>query len=174
MTAAFYTAGAIAIAATAMMLTQVRAVHALLYLIASLLAVAVVFYELGAPFVAMLEVIIYAGAIMVLFIFVVMLLTLGERAAREERALLKPSMWIGPSVLCGILLAELIRVLVSGSTPPAAAAPVGAAQVGMALFGPYLIGVELASVLLLAGLVGAYHLGRRSVPRTEAAHAPHP
>ena len=64
--------------ATVMMITRLNAVHALLYLIVSLLAVAVVFYTLGAPFVAALEVIIYAGAIMVLFVFVVMMLNLGE------------------------------------------------------------------------------------------------
>ena len=65
--------------------------HALLYLIVSLLAVALVFFTLGAPFVAALEVIIYAGAIMVLFVFVVMMLNLGARAvAREERLAARP------------------------------------------------------------------------------------
>ena len=59
--------------------------HALLYLIVSLLAVAVVFFTLGAPFVAALEVIIYAGAIMVLFVFVVMMLNLGQDAERTKR-----------------------------------------------------------------------------------------
>ena len=75
---AFYIAGAVAVIATLLMLTRANVVHALLYLIVSLLAVAVVFYTLGAPFVAALEVIVYAGAIMVLFVFVVMMLNLGE------------------------------------------------------------------------------------------------
>ena len=79
----FYVAGAVAILSTALMITRLHAVHALLYLIVSLLAVSVVFYTLGAPFIAALEVIIYAGAIMVLFVFVVMLLNLGEQAARD-------------------------------------------------------------------------------------------
>ena len=87
MTIVFYIAGAVAIVATALMITRLNAVHALLYLIVSLLAVAVVFYVLGAPFVAALEVIIYAGAIMVLFVFVVMMLNLGKQAAATERAL---------------------------------------------------------------------------------------
>jgi len=82
MTALFYVTAAVSILSTIMMLTRLNAVHALLYLIVSLLAVAVVFYTFGAPFVAALEVIIYAGAIMVLFIFVVMLLNLGERATK--------------------------------------------------------------------------------------------
>lgn len=174
MSIVFYTAGAVAIAATLMMLTRLHAVHALLYLIVSLLAVAVIFYDLGAPFVAALEVIIYAGAIMVLFVFVVMLLNLGEQAARAERALLTPSMWIGPSVLAAILLAEFVGLLVRGSIPAGAIAGASAAEVGMSLFGRYLIGVELASMLLLGGLVGAYHLGCRKTRETEVANASHP
>ncbi|HKB53750.1 MAG TPA: NADH-quinone oxidoreductase subunit J, partial [Ramlibacter sp.] len=70
----FYVAGAVAIVATVMVITSTHAVHALLYLIVSLLAVALLFYPLGAPFAALLEVIIYAGAIMVLFVFVTMML----------------------------------------------------------------------------------------------------
>lgn len=161
MSIAFDIAGVVAVAATAASLTRLNAVHALLYLIVSLLGVAVAFYTLGAPFVAALEGIIYAGAIMVLFVFVVMLLNLGAAAVRAERRLIEPSMWIGPGVLAAILMAELIWVAMAG---PAAGHPAGAVsprQVGMALFGPYLLGVELASMLLLAGLVAAYHLGWR-------------
>lgn len=174
MTITFYVAGAVAIAATILMLTRVHAVHALLYLIVSLLAVAVVFYDLGAPFVAALEVIIYAGAIMVLFVFVVMLLNLGEEASREERALLSPAMWIGPVVLAAILLAEFVYLLGRGGAPAAAEVVIGPAAVGAALFGRYLIGVELASMLLLGGLVGAYHLGWRRTPKPEVINASHP
>ena len=68
----FYAGGAVAIVATFLVVTRRNAVHALLYLILSLLSVALVFYALGAAFIALLEVIIYAGAIMVLFLFVVM------------------------------------------------------------------------------------------------------
>ena len=75
-----------AIISTVLTITRLGAVHALLYLIVSLLAVAVVFYTMGAPLVAALEVIIYAGAIMVLFVFVVMMLNLGSaRPSRKER-----------------------------------------------------------------------------------------
>ena len=174
MTIVFYAAGAVAIAATILMLTRLNAVHALLYLIVSLLAVAIVFYDLGAPFVAALEVIIYAGAIMVLFVFVVMLLNLGEEASREERMLFTPTMWIGPSVLAAILLAEFGYLLARGSAPAATNATIGPVEVGMTLFGRYLIGVELASMLLLAGLVAAYHLGWRRGPKTEVPDASRP
>ena len=84
MEVAFYIAAIVAIVSTVLTITRLNAVHALLYLIVSLLAVAVVFYTMGAPFVAALEVIIYAGAIMVLFVFVVMMLNLGKRAAMSR------------------------------------------------------------------------------------------
>jgi NADH-quinone oxidoreductase subunit J len=167
MNIAFYIAAAVAIGATIITVTRLNVVHALLYLIVSLLAVAVVFYTLGAPFVAALEVIIYAGAIMVLFVFVVMLLNLGEEEARQEARLLQPSMWIGPGVLAAILIAELVYLLIAGTRESYPAAVVSPRQVGMALYGPYLLGVELASMLLLAGLVAAYHLGWRKPVRPE-------
>ena len=93
MVTAFYIAAAVATAATLLVVTRANAVHALLYLVVSLLAVAVVFFTLGAPFVAALEVIVYAGAIMVLFIFVVMMLNVGPAGERQERAWTRPAAW---------------------------------------------------------------------------------
>jgi NADH-quinone oxidoreductase subunit J len=156
----FYISGAVAIAATLIMVTRLSAVHALLYFIVSLLAVAIIFYTLGAPFAAALEVIIYAGAIMVLFVFVVMLLNLGRAAIRTEQTLLSGVSWIGPSILAAILGAEFVYLL-DWRPAPIRAGIIEPAQVGLALFGPYMLGVELASMLLLSGLVGAYHLGWR-------------
>ncbi len=167
MNVVFYVTSAIAIVATALTITRLNAVHALLYLILSLLSIAVVFYTLGAPFVAALEVIVYAGAIMVLFLFVVMMLNLGPRAAREQ-LLWAPGTWIGAGILALILLGELVYVVVSGGGGQALGGKVvDPKTVSIALFGPYLLGVELASMLLLAGLVGAYHLGRRVPPEEE-------
>lgn len=157
----FYIASAIAILATLMAITRANAVHALLYLVISLLAVAVIFFTLGAPFAAVLEVIIYAGAIMVLFVFVVMMLNLGEETANQERQWLTPGIWIGPTILSAALLIELTYLLAAGGGSSRGALAVDAKQVGILLFGPYLLAVELASMLLLAGLVGAYHLGKR-------------
>ena len=160
MEATFYVAAAIAIVATVAVAGATSAVHALLCLIVSLLAVALIFYVLGAPFAAALEVIVYAGAIMVLFIFVMMMLDLGRAATARERAWLAARTWIGPGVLAALLLAELIWLLL-GAGDAAGARVVDARAVGSLLFGPYLLGVELASLLLLAALVGAYHLGWR-------------
>lgn len=160
MAAAFYLSAVIAIVATALAVTRANIVHGLLYLMVSLLAVAVIFFTLGAPFVAALEVIIYAGAIVVLFVFVVMLLNLGPQSAREERRSLTPRAWIGPSVLTIALLVELLATLVR-PTAALAGVVVDPRTVGIVLFGPYALGVEIASMLLMAGLIGAYHLGRR-------------
>ena len=110
----FYIAAAIAIVATLLVITRKNAVQALLYLAISLISVAVVFYDLGAPFVAALEVIIYAGSIMVLFIFVVMMLNLGKRAIVAEQKLLQPRMWIGPAILATILIGEVAYLLARG------------------------------------------------------------
>lgn len=167
----FYIAAAVAVAATFRVLTSFNAVHALLYLIVSLLSVALIFFTLGAPFVAALEVIIYAGAIMVLFIFVIMILNLGPQAAGRERRWLTPGVWPGPAALSLILLGELFYIMISGNGGAlSGSGVVGVKEVGTALFGPYLLGVELASVLLLAGLIGAFHLGRRGEsPGREAA-----
>jgi len=161
MAVVFYISSAVAIAATIMVITRLNAVHALLYLIVSLLAVAVIFYGLGAPFVAALEVIIYAGAIMVLFVFVMMMLNLGEAAALQERQWLKPRMYVGPAILAIILGAEFVFML-TNRIPVIAGQPVVTPQdVGASLYTTYLLGLELAAMLLLAGLVGAFHLGRK-------------
>ncbi len=156
----FYISAVVAAVSTLIVITRKNAVHALLYLIVSLLAVALIFFSLGAPFVAALEVIIYAGAIMVLFVFVIMMLNIGAQASKQESQLMSPGIWIGPSVLIVILAAELIYLFTVDRARLSAMELVGPKQVGMALFGPYVLGVELASLLLLAGLIGAYHLGR--------------
>ena len=162
MNLAFFITAAIAIIATVLVITARNAVHALLYLVMSLLAVAVVFLLLGAPFAAALEVIIYAGAIMVLFLFVVMMTDAAPVPGTAE-GLRNAKLWIGPAVLAAVLLAELSVLLALGlpstsmSASPRALEP---ARVGATLLGPYLLAMELASMLLLAGLVGAWHLGR--------------
>ncbi|MGD2156780.1 MAG: NADH-quinone oxidoreductase subunit J [Anaerolineales bacterium] len=161
MTIIFYLAAVVAVISTLMVITRLNAVHALLYMILSLMSVALIFFVLGAPFVAALEIIIYAGAIMVLFVFVVMLLNIGPQSVKQERAWLDPKSWRGPSILAIILLVELIYVLTQGGSQLNQAEVISPKEVSLTLFGPYLLGVELASILLLAGLVGAFHLGRQ-------------
>lgn len=155
----FYIAAAVTFLATFRVITHVHAVHALLYLVVALIALSLIFYLLGAQFAAALEIIIYGGAIMVLFIFVVMLL--GPLAVEQERTWLSPSAWVGPSILALILLGEVGYLIASGDHPTMAVTEPQPKALSIALYGPYVIGVELASMLLLPGLIGAYHLGRR-------------
>ena len=110
---------------------------------------------------AALEVIVYAGAIMVLIIFFVMMLNLGPQTASEERLWLTPRIWIGPSLLCVVLLVELGYLILLPSEPVDEIVTVDPKAVGLSLFGPYVLAVELAGMLLMAGIVGAYHLGRQ-------------
>jgi NADH-quinone oxidoreductase subunit J len=171
MVALFYLAGLLAIVATLFAITRRHVIHALLYLIVSLLAIAVDFYALGAPFVAALEVMIYAGAIMVLFVFVVMMLNVAEHAMQVEGEWLKPKHWFGPALLASLLLGELAYCTTVSRSTLALTNMVSPKQVGMALFSSYWIGVELASLLLMAGLVGAFHLGRQTFAREEGHRA---
>src|SRR3990167_1396592 len=148
---AFYLAAGVAVAATFRVIPASSPVHALLYLILSLLAVAMTFFALGAPFAGALEIIVYAGAIMVLFVFVVMMLNLG------------------PAILSALLLGQLLYVLFQSPSGAALGLQtIDAKAVGIALYGPYLLAVELASMLLLAALVAAYHLGRHDAKEPTA------
>jgi NADH-quinone oxidoreductase subunit J len=160
MSVMFYGSAIIAILATLKVITRTNIVHALLYFIVSLLAIAVIFYTLGAPFAAALEVIVYAGAIMVMFLFVVMMLNLGQVTQDQEKAWLVPSIWIGPTIMAILLLIAVVYAI-NMNQGVMAHTEVTAKDIGAALFGPYVLAVELASMLLLAGLVGAYHLARK-------------
>lgn len=157
----FYIAGAVAITSSLIAISRRNAIHALLYLIISLLSISVIFYILGAPFSAALEVIVYAGAIMVLFIFVVMMLNIGLEEEQEHKWL-RPGMWIVPAILAAVLLAVFSYALKELRFEKTAAEIIGPKEVGIQLYTKYIIAVEISGVLLLAGIIGGYHLGKRS------------
>ena len=152
----FYISGVVAIIAALMVVTRANAMHALLYLVTLFLAIASIFWTLGAPFLAALQIIIYAGAIMVLFVFVVMMLNIPNEAQRE-RTSLRSLIWVLPAILVLILLIQFILAVGAHGAP--AGAVISAKAVGRSLFTEYVIGVELASLLLLAGLIAAFHFG---------------
>lgn len=156
----FYIAAFVAVIATVAVILQTNIVHALIYLILSLLAVAVCFFTLGAPFAAILEAIVYAGAIMVLFLFVIMMLNMGQHTLDQERSWMGPKVWIVPAILTSVLLAQLLTVIAQYDHE-LALTTVDVMEVSALLFGPYVLAVELASILLLAGLVSAYHLAKK-------------
>lgn len=158
----FYLSASVAILATLLFVVSPNAVHALLNLIVSFVAIALILLLLGAPFAAALEIIIYAGAIMVLFVFVIMMLQIGPTSVEQERRLLRLRIWWGPVVLALILVAEVGFLIVTKTVMvEPGPRPVGPEEVGLVLLGPYVVGVELASMLLLPGILGAYYLGRR-------------
>ncbi|MBK5244869.1 MAG: NADH-quinone oxidoreductase subunit J [Eubacteriaceae bacterium] len=157
----FYIAGVLAILSTVMVIAVRNAVHALLYLIVSLLSISVIFFILGAPFIAALEVIVYAGAIMVLFVFVIMMLYVDSSNSNEKNIFIKPKTWIGPSIIALILMAEMLYMLLGEGYHPMPHQIISPAAVGKLMFTKYALVVDLAGFLLTAGIVGAYHLGQK-------------
>ena len=155
----FYINAAIAILATTLAMVSKHAVHALLYFIVSLLALAIAMYLLGAPFAAALEVIIYAGAIMVLFVFVVMLLHIKPNSS--PRHVFKIKNWLVPLSLLILLLGELGFILKDTIFLERQMMVISAKEVAQSLWTNNTLVVELASFLLLASLIGAYHIGKK-------------
>ena len=162
MTILFYIGAVLAVISTVAAVTRLRIFHAVLWLNASFLSVSLVFYSLGAPFAAMLEIMTYAGAVMVLFTFAIMLVGPGPDADLQERQWQPGPSWIGPSAISILLLAGFIFAIFKGGAGKTAGTSVGPVAVGASLFSTYMLGVELASLLLLAALIGAFYIGRRN------------
>jgi NADH-quinone oxidoreductase subunit J len=159
----FYILAGVAVIGTILAITEKHPVHAILYLVTSLFSIAVIFYLLMAPLVAAFEVILYAGAIMVLFLFVIMMLDLGHPGKG-----LSPHWreWLPALALAGVSIACLTIVIVSchGSADGPAAASLPIREVARSLFQDHGLAVELISLQLLFALVGALYLGRQSAP----------
>jgi NADH-quinone oxidoreductase subunit J len=161
----FWLLAVIALIAAAMVITQRNPVHSALFLIITLLSLAGLFLLLSAHFLAVIQVIVYAGAIMVLFLFVIMLLDIRRVEAAPSRVKLQKSLGI---LLGVIFLVETLLVLRSGSiNDMVAAAPPPppdfgtAVALGRALFASYFFPLQLAAVLLFIALIGAIVLSRR-------------
>lgn len=171
----FYALAAVAIFASLRVVMHPNPVHAILSMIVSLLAVAGIFFILGAPFAGALEIIVYAGAILVLFVFVIMMLNLGMANDARERRWLSAQTWAVPTGLTIVIAVVLFSMIALGTNPqttlaegnvtPAliATSTVSAKVVGISLFSEYLMLVEVAALLLLAALVAAYHLGKKAL-----------
>lgn len=175
-TIGFYLLAIVAILASLRVITRTNPVHALLNMIVTLLALSGIFFALGAPFAGALEIIVYAGAIMVLFVFVVMMLNLGTQSTLEEESWLSSSAWAVPAGLAfivGLTLFSLIGMKhgFEGMMPAfIGVKPVTAKMIGAKLFTEYLLLVEIAGFLLLAGLVAAYHLAKSALDDENESH----
>jgi NADH-quinone oxidoreductase subunit J len=152
----FYTNSFVLLIATLLALTTRNAIHGLLYFVLSIIALAINFYLLNAPLAAALEVMVYAGAIMVLFVFVVMLLNI---KFDDHRGPLK--IYIGPFIITTILVAEFAFIFAQTTISPTQNKIITVAEVAVSLFTNYSTSIEIASLILLAGLVGAFHLGKK-------------
>jgi len=158
----FYITGGIAIAAALLAITRREAMHGILYLVVVLVALAMLFFLLGAPFIAALEIIVYAGAIVILFLFVIMMLN----PPAEGRGTVVTG-WFGPLVLVGILAIQWVFFL-KPEGRLIAASPVSLELLGRTFFENYAYALHLVALFLLVGLVGAFHLGRTERDREES------
>jgi NADH-quinone oxidoreductase subunit J len=156
----FYFLSAIIVASTAVAVTRRNLVHAVVTLIMSFFGTAMLFYLLGAPLLAALWVIIYAGAIMVLFLFIVMM----TRVESTEERMFPLSQWI-PTAILGVMVMAVGGLMVFASPDSgiplktAAAAP---REFALYVFERHWLSIEIVSLLLLVALIGALHLGRRT------------
>jgi NADH-quinone oxidoreductase subunit J len=164
----FYLFGLIAIASAIVFVTRKSAVAAALWLVNVMFCLAALFVMLDAPFVGIIQILVYAGAIMVVFLFVIMLLNLGQGAIGDARG------WLARVAAAGIGLALLAQLAATRHSEPVSAvafAPDSLAiiqksqgavtPVAAPLFNQYLLAFEVTSVLLLVAIVGAVVIGRR-------------
>lgn len=159
----FYISATIAIFSTLNIIISKNIIHALLNFIISLISISMIFFLIGANFAGVLEIIIYAGAIMVLFVFVVMMLL---NPINNNLSFIKLKIWIIPSImtitLLGLLLITILKyglnnrnILVVSNIPHTPH------PLSVLLFTTYLITVEISAIILLTALIVASYLGRK-------------
>jgi len=165
---AFYTLAACILGFAVLVITTKNTVHSVLFLVMNFLFVAALYVMLGAQFLAAIQVLVYAGGIVVLYLFVVMLVNLKRppEAHQDPHRRGTVGFWLAAAVL-----AELVAIGVYGYAAPATAPIAQAAmpvsgnteQVGWLLYTSYLIPFEIASMLLLVAMIGAIVLAKREL-----------
>jgi NADH-quinone oxidoreductase subunit J len=159
----FYIFAVLAVAAAIGVVAQRTPVYSALSLIMVLCSLAVVYLLLGAEFIAMIQVIVYAGAIMVLFVFVIMLLNAGREAPGQRSRI---AHWLGAPLVAAFLAEVLVSVwrqFPEGSARPAASLDAGPAAIGHLLFGRYVLPFEVTSILVLVAILGAVVLAKKEL-----------
>ena len=159
--AAFAVLAVIAVGSALGLVLKRNAIHGALFLVVNLGTVAALYLTLGAEFLAAAQVIVYAGAIMVLFVFAIMVLIPGKEETGPDPR--RPYRLLAIPVGAGLLVELVVIVASRGARPAAApaATPGGVEAIGRLLFTDYLFPFELTSVLLLAAMVGVLVLARR-------------
>jgi NADH-quinone oxidoreductase subunit J len=161
----FYMLAALILVSTGFAVTRRNLVHAVVYLVISFFGSAMLFYLLGAPLLAALEVIIYAGAIMVLFIFIIMML----KVEAFEEQFFPMRQWIPAA---GICLAFIVAGTLIITGDPDSRIPMKAAVAEPVFFGHYLfrkhwLAIEIVSLLLLVAVVAVLYLGKNTENKNE-------
>ena len=165
----FYVFAAIAVVASVLVVGQRSPIYSVVLLIGSFVALAGLYILLDAPFVAVIQIIIYAGAILVLFLFVVMLLNAANEEGGERRLLAAEPRRIG-LVLAAALAVELVWALWTASrgealvaTGPGGEGISSVRAIGISLFTDYAFAFEVTSILIIVAMVGAVVLAKRNV-----------
>jgi NADH-quinone oxidoreductase subunit J len=156
----FYVFAAVSVVAALLVVLQRRAIYSTLALIVCFGAIAALFYQLGAFFIAAIQVIVYAGAIMVLFLFVVMLIDPESEIFAVKRIRNLTVLALPMAALVGLIL--LSAVSATAGEPEAAAAPGDVASIAEGLFSSYLLPFEVTSILILVAVLGAMVLAKRT------------
>lgn len=155
----------VAVVCSVLVISQRSPIASALFLIATMVSLAILFLMLNAPFLAAIQVIVYAGAIMVLFIFVIMLLNLRRDEFGPEKRRAQRFFAVLFVFLLLIGIATVIELGVSGFNPAQetsqARAPAGVEPLAQLLFTKYLFPFELASILLVVAIVGAIVMAKR-------------
>ncbi|MCA9968689.1 MAG: NADH-quinone oxidoreductase subunit J [Anaerolineales bacterium] len=154
----------IAIGAALGMLLSRNAIYSALFLVLNFATIAVLYLVLNAPFIAMVQITVYAGAIMVLFIFVIMLL--GAERTGSSPTQLRDWEWVLAALLGGALVLVFITNLLlqptAGAAETAAFIDTSPAALGLRMFEGYVFPFELTGVLLIVAMIGVVVLGRRN------------
>jgi NADH-quinone oxidoreductase subunit J len=158
----FYVLALVSLVSGAVVVLSRNALYSALGLIVALLAMSMLFLQLGAGFLAAIQVLVYAGAVMVLFVFIIMLLNLAQTTDRRVTAL--PGKLLGTALL-GVIFAAIVAavrgVVRTAGVPEAGEGFGGVVAVGRVLFGEYLLPFELSGILLLAAILGTIVIARR-------------
>ncbi len=158
----FYIIAAVTVIAALGVILQRTPVYSALSLIVVLCSLAVLYLSLGASFLAVIQVIVYAGAIMVLFVLVIMLLNAGREKHTEGSSLAR---WLGAPLVAAFLaeiLAVAWRAFASNDSAPAVL-KAGPAEIGSLLFKNYVLPFEVTSILILVAILGAVVLAKKQL-----------
>jgi NADH-quinone oxidoreductase subunit J len=165
---AFYTLAALILGFAVLVVSARNTVHSVLFLVLNFLFVAALYVTLGAEFLAVIQVLVYVGGIVVLYLFVVMLVNLKRSPETHQDPSRRGRLGL---ILSGLVLAELVAITMYGALQTPVMAPGGSSavgpgnteQVGWLLYTDYLIPFELASILLLVAMIGAIVLAKREL-----------